>query len=144
MFTAGSSPRVWGQASNDSLISMSIGIIPTRVGTRGFLSLAFCVVRIIPTRVGTRDLRQAYRDACQDHPHACGDKRHLRPGLIKTSGSSPRVWGQGGLRGTGARGSRIIPTRVGTSDKRRKHIYDRADHPHACGDKTELPFISTT
>ena len=50
-----------------------------------------------------------------DHPHACGDKPLLHELLQCTAGSSPRVWGQGGL-----------------------HLVDsgrRMDHPHACGDK---------
>ena len=87
---------MWGQASNDSLISMSIGIIPTRVGTRGFLSLAFCVVK--------------------DHPHACGDKRFSVVGFLCGKGSSPRVWGQEIYDKLTEMRARIIPTRVGTRD----------------------------
>ena len=51
---AGSSPRVWGQASNQCGNLFAPGIIPTRVGTSKYLFANF------PLK--------------QDHPHACGDK----------------------------------------------------------------------
>ena len=35
--------------------------------------------------------------------------------------------------------SRIIPTRVGTSDVRRRRQNEHKDHPHACGDKEDEP-----
>ena len=90
----GSSPRVWGQET--SLITYSIDnrIIPTRVGTRGFLSFAFCVVK--------------------DHPHACGDKAFHEFIRTQLLGSSPRVWGQGKFMLLFLQYLRIIPTRVGT------------------------------
>ena len=51
--TAGSSPRVWGQAEFPFVITFLCRIIPTRMGT----SLRLCVgkntERIIPTRMGT-------------------------------------------------------------------------------------------
>ena len=50
----GSSPRVWGQASDTPQGSLSDGIIPTRVGTS--CSVCRAVSKL------------------QDHPHACGDK----------------------------------------------------------------------
>ena len=74
----GSSPRVWGQAMYNDMLATGKRIIPTRMGTR------FCTEKV---RVEERD-----------HPHAYGDKhsnfyqRHI------SAGSSPRVWGQGGLR----------------------------------------------
>ena len=50
----GSSPRVWGQVDYRDVKTNSSGIIPTRVGTRVFANANFL--------------------ACEDHPHACGDK----------------------------------------------------------------------
>ena len=50
----GSSPRVWGQAEQYTLIGGAGWIIPTRVGT----SLGH--IKLI--------------DSFGDHPHACGDK----------------------------------------------------------------------
>ncbi len=52
--SAGSSPRVWGQAPETSILLKFSWIIPTRMGTRHIL---LCVV--------------LYRG---DHPHAYGDK----------------------------------------------------------------------
>ena len=50
----GSSPRVWGQADTVSDVSQTVGIIPTRMGTR---------------------LSERLRcEGFGDHPHAYGDK----------------------------------------------------------------------
>ena len=51
---AGSSPRVWGQVSNDKN-EVLIG-------------------RIIPTRMGTREKAREQKNYLKDHPHAYGDK----------------------------------------------------------------------
>ena len=51
---SGSSPRVWGQAKHCDLFSVTLRIIPTRVGTR------FSVILVVVF--------------FEDHPHACGDK----------------------------------------------------------------------
>ena len=93
--TIGSSPRVWGQVS----------------GVTNFLSGD----RIIPTRVGTSVSCDNAVEWDKDHPHACGDKQSNPSHRRKTSGSSPRVWGQviHGLLLFML--TRIIPTRVGTS-----------------------------
>ena len=111
----GSSPRVWGQA------------------------LHFCAYqnhfRIIPTRVGTSKSRKRELYALWDHPHACGDKIKTGWGEGETRGSSPRVWGQGGLKPPRWRHFGIIPTRVGTSHHNQWTYLQAQDHPHACGDK---------
>ena len=70
----GSSPRVWGQDALISAIISSLGIIPTRVGTR--ISVIFLI------------------HVLQDHPHACGDKGVANGHKCYSPGSSPRVWGQ--------------------------------------------------
>ena len=51
----GSSPRVWGQESDE----------PARTSTH----------RIIPTRVGTSRRGKTRTTLRWDHPHACGDKK---------------------------------------------------------------------
>ncbi len=91
----GSSPRVWGQGNCKKVRIQKRRIIPTRVGT----SLCARETRLYPW----------------DHPHACGDKISGRLPLISTLGSSPRVWGQVALTAYLTLGTRIIPTRVGTS-----------------------------
>ena len=131
----GSSPRVWGQEMRTRTVPPFYGIIPTRVGTRGYFrslevtrkdhphacgdKLPFArytvSARIIPTRVGTRLLDFAVYQSKQDHPHACGDKIHSLFGISFFVGSSPRVWGQDHHRVRYGDGVRIIPTRVGTS-----------------------------
>ena len=92
---------------------------------------------IIPTRVGTSRVTHAIRDGKWDHPHACGDKSVTFPVNSLTTGSSPRVWGQGFSHFLGWILKGIIPTRVGTSVVYPicKHIFE--DHPHACGDKMD-------
>ena len=74
----GSSPRVWGQA--------------------GATSDCGKYLWIIPTRVGTRPLPPILQTCPQDHPHACGDKLSSNLFTCIPWGSSPRVWGQVGLR----------------------------------------------
>ena len=91
---AGSSPRVWGQASK----SMSAGNIS----------------RIIPTRVGTSGFKKPCNLGTQDHPHACGDKDDHTSTAAVPLGSSPRVWGQDNTWTANTIFGRIIPTHVGT------------------------------
>ena len=45
------------------------------------------------------------------------------------------MWGQADILYLRATNSRIIPTRVGTSDEKHNARYGIRDHPHACGDK---------
>ena len=111
----GSSPRVWGQVKEYDSLSYDDRIIPTRVGTSHKLSAAF------------------FR--AKDHPHACGDKTRRAKEARPVRGSSPRVWGQVSDIIVSLRTSRIIPTRVGTSNFRNAIVTTCEDHPHACGDK---------
>ena len=74
---AGSSPRVWGQASSLKKTHAPCGIIPTRMGT---------------------SIEVASQKSCErDHPHAYGDKSDFDSDVSDGQGSSPRVWGQDGL-----------------------------------------------
>ena len=50
-------------------------------------------------------------------------------------GSSPRVWGQDANKMGTDISSRIIPTRMGTSNRTAYSISKSRDHPHAYGDK---------
>ena len=93
--TKGSSPRVWGQGKGwKCLVNKN---------------------RIIPTRVGTSDPIECVEIRQQDHPHACGDKQLRTFYVLKSLGSSPRVWGQVIQFWAITMLIRIIPTRVGTS-----------------------------
>ena len=74
LIVSGSSPRVWGQATANIDSLRNCGIIPTRMGTRGFC--------------------WSFRKERKDHPHAYGDKELCSSRFIVYIGSSPRVWGQ--------------------------------------------------
>ena len=114
-YLSGSSPRVWGQASEITRKKADKGIIPTRMGTRCAFLADFLYG--------------------QDHPHAYGDKIHSLAGLKTDIGSSPRVWGQEKCTLSAVAIYRIIPTRMGTSNGRNTHRNRHWDHPHAYGDK---------
>ena len=94
-YSAGSSPRVWGQDSLQYTMSSAVRISPTRVGTSTDNT---CTVR-----------------RYKDHPHACGDKELAESIKVNGLGSSPRVWGQDSQDIICTPFFRIIPTRVGTS-----------------------------
>ena len=106
---------MWGQASSVNIFPFALGIIPTRVGTSYFFGVIAAVK--------------------QDHPHACGDKKLSRLMAVWTLGSSPRVWGQARMVKAREYEVRIIPTRVGTSQRNLLNAAHTLDHPHACGDK---------
>ena len=120
----GSSPRVWGQGH-----SPKSKVIDTR---------------IIPTHVGTRSCQAQGATIHQDHPHACGDKLIENIVRVAIGGSSPRVWGQVPTGSFCKSITRIIPTRVGTSHIDYEFYQSVKDHPHACGDKQEIPNIPHT
>ena len=120
----GSSPRVWGQVCIKEISVALFRIIPTRVGTSGYLHKTFPESR--------------------DHPHACGDKSLCVIFTRQCSGSSPRVWGQVLPTHQNSEFFRIIPTRVGTSFSRACDRPRRQDHPHACGDKAREETYKVT
>ena len=114
----GSSPRVWGQASNQCFRSSA--------------------QRIIPTRMGTSSIGRRCSGGREDHPHAYGDKAiDSIDGEVKL-GSSPRVWGQDCFPPCLSAVLRIIPTRMGTSSVSDSPQHTDEDHPHAYGDKISL------
>ena len=59
--------------------------------------------------------------------------------MTRTSGSSPRVWGQANENVMTCDYRGIIPTRVGTSGVCFIGDSSSWDHPHACGDKESCP-----
>ena len=85
--------------------------------------------------MGTRSIPCAQAHQAWDHPHAYGDKLLTVPVLLTVLGSSPRVWGQGLHLSFSQNMRRIIPTRMGTSNKTRVLNANNRDHPHAYGDK---------
>ncbi len=90
--------------------------------------------RTIPTRVGRTASHTASAQALADHPHARGEN-HFRVHIhFRSSGPSPRAWGEQitVLRDREAR--RTIPTRVGRTVAPMRHRTNSADHPHARGE----------
>ncbi len=91
----GSSPRVWGQASQYPQMRTIPRIIPTRMGTS-----------LYPAFTPLSD---------RDHPHAYGDKCFSGSSARCSRGSSPRVWGQVVCPDNTVTDTGIIHTRMGTS-----------------------------
>ena len=89
-------------------------------------------------RVGTRLAKKSLDAYAEDHPHACGDKQYSYSDPLVAKGSSPCVWGQGFKKPSHLGAHRIIPMRVGTSDRVTHRIDKWEDHPHACGDKKSV------
>ena len=77
----------------------------------------------------------------RDHPHAYGDKFCVNIIIPFKIGSSPRVWGQASAIKLSVMASRIIPTRMGTSQGVLKNFFKSRDHPHAYGDKFRLSRV---
>ena len=72
-------------------------------------------VRIIPTYVGNTVRIIKWPVETPDHPHVCGEHKHLAPRMKRNSGSSPRMWGTRPLAVTESPLQRIIPTYVGNT-----------------------------
>ena len=94
--------------------------------------------------MGTSRIKVVFTAVDQDHPHAYGDKLYVLIYWYRALGSSPRVWGQGTFHAISFAGSRIIPTRMGTSNKEWEKDGHSGDHPHAYGDKFDLIGIDDT
>ena len=147
---------MWGQVYKSCFVNTVIRIIPTRVGTRSTVPPLICFGKDHPHACGDKSVNdaltirqlgssprvwgqvcrnQTQRPQLQDHPHACGDKypKHENDNALR--GSSPRVWGQVRQMQNLRIRSRIIPTRVGTSERALAKLFLNKDHPHACGDK---------
>ena len=110
----GSSPRVWGTRQQDQRGRQRRRFIPTGVGNTGSAD-------------GAASARSV-------HPHGCGEHkiRFLRE--VRSSGSSPRVWG---TRISSAGRYTIgwfIPTGVGNTRRRQLRRCASSVHPHGCGE----------
>ena len=94
--------------------------------------------------MGTRRLARRVTHTIRDHPHAYGDKATIRNNNTDFGGSSPRVWGQVNLPPKECKNCRIIPTRMGTSQKTLTAFLRCKDHPHAYGDKLRITNNTAT
>ena len=111
----GSSPRVWGQADDQTIALVENRIIPTRVGT------SVADVNTMPNIVGSSPRVWGQVNGGENKndvegiiPTRVGTRRSDIAAAIYGVGSSPRVWGQ--VFSSCPLGCRcgIIPTRVGT------------------------------
>ena len=113
---------MWGKATTDPTVTPAPRIIPTRVGKRPCVGSVYGIIK--------------------DHPHACGEKQPSSLQTLSNWGSSPRVWGKVCVYGSFAKLLRIIPTRVGKSQ--RPFYMGRVswEHPHTCGEKLLAVLVS--
>jgi len=90
--------------------------------------------RTIPTRVGSTSSRNSISTRIPDHPHAGGEHEIGVPTILGLPGPSPRGWGARRRCLVVCDGPRTIPTRVGSTERRRCGQWLTTDHPHAGGE----------
>ena len=110
----GSSPRVRGALS------------PKKV-THG-------IAGIIPACAGSTDSRCSSTFFSRDHPRVCGEHSIETVARFASQGSSPRVRGAHGAKGTARIRTGIIPACAGSTPKPRLKPEHRRDHPRVCGE----------
>ena len=128
----GTSPRLWGDCSEQEFPANIVRYIPTPVGR-------FSVWLIIIAHAAV-------------HPHACGEIGHFdstfaippvlptpvhpvgRLEASPTTGTSPRLWGDWKPCLLHPAHYRYIPTPVGRFRQRPMFLSSKSVHPHACGE----------
>ena len=90
--------------------------------------------RFIPTCVGNSISWNASRTSVTVHPHVRGELIRRDFIFFYTSGSSPRAWGTQLLCKDHRTPPRFIPTCVGNSLRRLRHIPPIPVHPHVRGE----------
>ena len=113
-FWRGSSPHVWGTLRLPGIIEK--------------------LSRFIPTCVGNSSLRYVFDVPVAVHPHMCGELSMFPSSSVKSSGSSPHVWGTHEEGYTGEDWERFIPTCVGNSEDGQECGQPGPVHPHMCGE----------
>ena len=132
----GSSPRVWGARTSNSLERARERLIPTCVGStvlvrrrvrrclgssprvwgahyrRGHFGVP---ERLIPTCVGSTGPLQRAMNPQKAHPHVCGEHKVGCRRRLRRFGSSPRVWGALNHIDNPLPDRRLIPTCVGST-----------------------------
>ena len=129
---------MWGQDRFFTNFGDSLRIIPMRVGTRIYANENVMTCEDHPHACGDKKMTKKEDWEAKDHPHACGDKLSIRHMRMAKKGSSPCVWGQVILISSFTSRFRIIPMRVGTRKHTLTLVNGNKDHPHACGDKKNI------
>ena len=128
-------PRVCGEHHSSGVSASSReGSSPRVRGTHSYDSCPYHRSGIIPACAGNTCLRRRLSANYRDHPRVCGE--HLRSAwhIAVAKGSSPRVRGTLGVRGSGCRGRGIIPACAGNTCLRPTHRSNLRDHPRVCGE----------
>ena len=112
--SAGSSPRAWG----------------TRQAYNGFTTAK----RFIPTGVGNTFLIPYALPYSSVHPHGRGEHKSLQHTMSWRAGSSPRAWGTRFSWCSPVIRLRFIPTGVGNTGSKARHLIRNAVHPHGRGE----------
>ena len=68
------------------------------------------------------------------HPHACGEHESDCPMVLRSPGSSPRMWGTPIFNIMEIQRKRFIPTHVGNTRIVNLLKHYSTVHPHACGE----------
>ena len=135
IFPAWDHPRVCGEHVNANTTQLNIqGSSPRMRGTHSANSLRNPWSGIIPAYAGNTSHQHAERRSAWDHPRVCGE--HHGSGLYSgcAAGSSPR------MRGTHRRGTRsetaqgIIPAYAGNTSQCAALRALLRDHPRVCGE----------
>ena len=121
---SGSPPRVRGEAKKAAIFSL--------------------YTRITPACAGRSDDLQRPGEMDQDHPRVCGEKPSLPINFPLTTGSPPRVRGEGSERNRNYTEDGITPACAGRSFYRHGIGTCTRDHPRVCGEKHDLHIFSCT
>ncbi len=113
-YTTGSSPRVRGTPSRDSICHLDFRFIPAGAGNT--LSKRGCYM---PSAV---------------HPRGCGEHDFLQQCLLHLHGSSPRVRGTRDHSRLIVHLARFIPAGAGNTRRPRQDRGRPAVHPRGCGE----------
>ena len=110
------------------------GPSPRVRGIRNGRRADVCRAGSIPARAGNPTLTRSAPRSSRVHPRACGESRHVRPGLRARPGPSPRVRGipRHPPPPPPVRGS--IPARAGNPRRAGRNRIPRTVHPRACGE----------
>ena len=127
-------PRVCGADAPVALkCSIHSGSSPRVRGRPAFAPLGNGVARIIPACAGQTRPQKRRQTRRPDHPRVCGADPHRGHVTSSPAGSSPRVRGRPGRRGSCRRQPRIIPACAGQTCGGGLVAGARLDHPRVCG-----------
>ena len=96
---------------------------------------------ITPAHAGKSYCASALCFARGDHPRACGEKSFVGRPARSLWGSPPRMRGKGDFGDIHSFPPGITPAHAGKSHDYLNCVYQRRDHPRACGEKLQASSI---